>query len=30
VTNHAFVPLQAGGICTSQSSNGCVGVYAEQ
>ncbi|HTV66615.1 MAG TPA: hypothetical protein VMD98_13490 [Bryocella sp.] len=30
VTNHAFVPLQAGGICTSQSSNGCIGVYAEQ
>ena len=28
--NHAFVPLQAGGICTSQSSNGCIGVYAEQ
>ena len=24
--NHAFVPLQAGGICTSQSSNGCIGV----
>ncbi len=30
ITNHAFVPLQAGGICTSQSSNGCIGVYAEQ
>jgi len=29
-TNHAFVPLQAGGICTSQSSNGCIGVYAQQ
>jgi hypothetical protein len=29
-TNHAFVPLQAGGICTTQSSNGCVGVFAEQ
>ena len=28
--NHAFVPLQAGGICTSQSSNGCIGVYAQQ
>jgi len=28
--NHAFVPLQAGGICTSQSSNGCIGVFAEQ
>jgi hypothetical protein len=29
-TNHAFVPLQAGAGCTTQSSNGCVGVYAEQ
>ncbi|HXY15391.1 MAG TPA: hypothetical protein VEI26_12895 [Terriglobales bacterium] len=29
-SNHAFVPLQAGGICTSQSSNGCIGVFAEQ
>jgi hypothetical protein len=28
--NHAFVPLQSGGICTSQSSNGCIGVYAQQ
>jgi hypothetical protein len=28
--NHAFVPLQAGGACTTQSSNGCIGVYAEQ
>jgi hypothetical protein len=28
--NHVFVPLQAGGICTTQSSNGCVGVYAQQ
>jgi hypothetical protein len=28
--NHVFVPLQAGTICTTQSSNGCVGVYAEQ
>jgi hypothetical protein len=28
--NHVFVPLQAGGICTSQSSNGCIGVFAEQ
>jgi hypothetical protein len=28
--NHAFVPLQAGGICTTQSSNGCVAVIAEQ
>jgi len=29
-TNHAFVPMQTGGICTTQSSNGCVGVMAEQ
>jgi hypothetical protein len=29
-TNHAFVPMQTGGICGSQSSNGCVGVIAEQ
>jgi len=29
-TNHAFVPMQAGGICTTQSSNGCVAVIAEQ
>ena len=29
-TNHVFVPLQSGGICTTQSSNGCVGVYAQQ
>ena len=28
--NHAFVPLQSGGICTTQSGNGCIGVYAEQ
>ncbi|MGA8619478.1 MAG: hypothetical protein WB660_13305 [Candidatus Sulfotelmatobacter sp.] len=28
--NHAFVPLQAGPTCTTQSANGCVGVYAEQ
>jgi hypothetical protein len=28
--NHAFVPLQAGGICTTQSSNGCIGVFTEQ
>ena len=28
--NHAFVPLQAGGICNSQSGNGCIGVYAQQ
>ena len=29
-TNHAFVPLQAGTICTTQSANGCVGVIGEQ
>ena len=29
-TNHAFVPLQAGGQCTTQSANGCIGVYAQQ
>jgi hypothetical protein len=29
-TNHAFVPMQTGGICATQSSNGCVGVIAEQ
>ncbi|MFY9845098.1 MAG: hypothetical protein ACLP0H_14330 [Terriglobales bacterium] len=28
--NHVFVPLQAGGLCQTQSSNGCVGVYAQQ
>jgi len=28
--NHVFVPLQAGGICTSQSANGCIGVFAQQ
>lgn len=28
--NHVFVPLQAGAGCTTQSANGCVGVYAEQ
>ena len=28
--NHAFVPMQSGGICTTQSSNGCVGVFAQQ
>jgi len=28
--NHAFVPMQAGGICTTQSSNGCVAVMGEQ
>jgi hypothetical protein len=29
-TNHAFVPMQQGTICTTQSANGCVGVVAEQ
>jgi hypothetical protein len=28
--NHVFVPMQSGGICTTQSSNGCIGVFAEQ
>lgn len=28
--NHAFVPMQAGGICTTESANGCVGVMAQQ
>ncbi len=28
--NHAFVPLQAGAGCTTQSANGCVGVWAQQ
>jgi hypothetical protein len=28
--NHVFVPLQAGAGCTTQSANGCVGVYAQQ
>ena len=28
--NHIFVPLQAGPICTTQSSNGCVGVYGQR
>lgn len=30
LNNHVFVPLAAGGICGSQSGNGCVGVYAAQ
>jgi hypothetical protein len=29
-TNHAFVPMQSGTICTTQSANGCIGVIAEQ
>ena len=28
--NHIFVPLQAGPRCTTQSANGCIGVYAQQ
>jgi hypothetical protein len=28
--NHAFVPLQAGPGCTTQSANGCIVVYAQQ
>jgi hypothetical protein len=28
--NHAFVPMQSGGICGTQSGNGCVGVMAQQ
>jgi hypothetical protein len=28
--NHVFVPLQAGPLCTTQSANGCIGVYAQQ
>jgi hypothetical protein len=28
--NHIFVPLQAGPRCLTQSSNGCIGVYAQQ
>ena len=30
VTNHAFVPMQAGGPCGTISGNGCVGVFSEQ
>jgi hypothetical protein len=30
INNHAFVPLQSGGICGTQNSNGCIGVYARQ
>ncbi|HVI07846.1 MAG TPA: hypothetical protein VND65_06085 [Candidatus Binatia bacterium] len=29
-TNHAFVPLQSGAVCTTLNSYGCVGVAAEQ
>jgi hypothetical protein len=28
--NHAFVPLQAGAGCTTQSQNGCIVVYSQQ
>ncbi|HXW93367.1 MAG TPA: hypothetical protein VEK33_22650 [Terriglobales bacterium] len=28
--NHAFVPMQSGGICGTMSSNGCIGVFAQQ
>ena len=29
-TNHALVPMQSGGPCGTQSSNGCIGVFAPQ
>ncbi len=29
-SNHAFVPMQAGGPCTTIRGNGCIGVYAQQ
>lgn len=29
-TNHAFVPLQAGAVCSTLASYGCVGVAAQQ
>ena len=28
--NHIFVPMQSGTICTTQSANGCIAVYARQ
>jgi hypothetical protein len=28
--NHVFVPMQAGTICTTQSANGCIAVFARQ
>ncbi|MBV9085952.1 MAG: hypothetical protein JOY79_00585 [Acidobacteriaceae bacterium] len=28
--NHVFVPMQSGGPCGTQSSNGCVGVFAQE
>jgi hypothetical protein len=30
VTNHVFVPLQSGAVCTTLNSYGCVGVVAQQ
>jgi hypothetical protein len=30
ITNQIFVPLQSGPRCTTQSSNGCIGMYARQ
>jgi hypothetical protein len=29
-TNHIFVPMQSGTICTTQSANGCIAVFARQ
>ncbi len=29
-TNHVWVPMQSGGPCGTQSSNGCIGVFAQQ
>jgi len=29
-TNHVFVPAQAGPVCTTQSADGCVAVFAQQ
>jgi hypothetical protein len=29
-SNHIFVPMQAGTICTTQSANGCIAVFARQ
>ena len=30
LNNHIFVPMQSGGICTTQSANGCIAVFARQ
>ncbi len=30
LNNHVFVPSQSGGICGTQSSNGCILVYGRQ